>query len=337
MRIVHYINQFFAGIGGEDVADAAPEVREGPTGPGRALQQRLGAEHTIVATVFCGDDRAAEDPEALRQVLELVLAEQPDLLVAGPAFTSGRYGLACARLVAAARAAGLPALAAMGAENPGLEEAAGAVVVGTGETAREMRPTLERLATAIAQFAAGEPVEGRVGTVARRNVLAERSAAERALEMLAARIAGQAPAGEIPLPRFDRVTPAAPLADPGAATIALVTEGALVPAGNPDRLASARATAWLRYPLAGDGLAADGFQSVHGGFSTQWANADPNRILPLDVARELEREGEIGRLHDEYLTTVGNGTPVSVAKHFGAEWAAALLEDGVQAAILTAT
>ena len=28
IRIVHYINQFFAGIGGEEKADHRPEVRE---------------------------------------------------------------------------------------------------------------------------------------------------------------------------------------------------------------------------------------------------------------------------------------------------------------------
>ncbi|NLC03217.1 MAG: hypothetical protein GX787_02925, partial [Tissierellia bacterium] len=29
IRVVHYINQFFAGIGGEEMADHKPEVREG--------------------------------------------------------------------------------------------------------------------------------------------------------------------------------------------------------------------------------------------------------------------------------------------------------------------
>jgi glycine reductase len=51
----------------------------------------------------------------------------------------------------------------------------------------------------------------------------------------------------------------------------------------------------------------------------------------------LEREGAIGRLHDEFLVTVGNGTPVATARRFGVEWAAELRKAGVQAAILTAT
>ena len=37
LRIVHYINQFFANIGGEEKADYQPELREGIVGPGMAL------------------------------------------------------------------------------------------------------------------------------------------------------------------------------------------------------------------------------------------------------------------------------------------------------------
>ena len=33
-RVVHYINQFFANIGGEEMAHIAPEIREGFVGPG---------------------------------------------------------------------------------------------------------------------------------------------------------------------------------------------------------------------------------------------------------------------------------------------------------------
>jgi len=46
-RIVHYINQFYAGIGGEEKADVAPEVREGVAGPGMALKAALGSEAEI--------------------------------------------------------------------------------------------------------------------------------------------------------------------------------------------------------------------------------------------------------------------------------------------------
>src|SRR5206468_5239071 len=119
-------------------------------------------------------------------------------------------------------------------------------------------------------------------------------------------------------PAFDQVIPAAPIADPAHALVALLTEGGFVPVGNPDRLESARATKWIRHSLEGhDSAEAGTFESVHGGFSTQWANAEPNRILPLDVARQLEREGAIGGLHAEYFATTGNGTTRSEERRGG--------------------
>ncbi|MBA2496799.1 MAG: glycine/betaine/sarcosine/D-proline family reductase selenoprotein B, partial [Acidimicrobiia bacterium] len=79
------------------------------------------------------------------------------------------------------------------------------------------------------------------------------------------------------------------------------------------------------------------WRSVHGGFSTVWANEDPHRIVPLDVARELEREGVIGALHPSYLVTAGNGTSVGNARRFGIEWVADLRRSEARAAIFTAT
>ena len=244
MKIAHYVNQFFAGIGGEEEAAAGPELREGPVGPGKRLAALLGDDHEIVATAVCGDDHASGHPEFAAALVEQAREAGAELLVAGPAFTSGRYGLACARIATAAAEAGLPALAAMHPDNPGLAEAAGTPVVESGATAREMRPSLERLAAAARKLATGEELsaeDGRVGPVARTNRMAERSAAERAVALLVRRLGGDREATEIPLPAFDQITPAAPLSDPAEALVALLTEGGFVPAGNPDRLESARA------------------------------------------------------------------------------------------------
>ncbi|HUX86995.1 MAG TPA: glycine/sarcosine/betaine reductase selenoprotein B family protein, partial [Chloroflexota bacterium] len=38
LRVVHYLNQFFAGIGGEDQANLPVQIRDGAIGPGRLLQ-----------------------------------------------------------------------------------------------------------------------------------------------------------------------------------------------------------------------------------------------------------------------------------------------------------
>ena len=341
IRIVHYINQFFAGVGGEDKADTKPAKKEGAVGPGKRLEQLLGDDYEIVATVYCGDDHAVSDPSVTEEILEMVKEAEPDLLVAGPAFTSGRNGLACARLAAKAQEAGIPVIASLHQDNPGIDEAAGAPIVAAEDSARKMKPTLERLVDAVKKVATGEPFtaeDGRVGKAPRRNTKVERNAAERAVDLLLARLGGDAEATEVPLPRFERVKPAGPVEDVSQVRIALVTEGAVVPDGNPDNLESARAEKWLRYSLEDvDSLSPDKWQSVHGGFSTQWANEDPHRILPVDVARELVEEGKIGSLHDEYFVTAGNGTAVNNAKRFGVEWAADLRESEVRAAILTST
>ncbi len=347
MKVVHYINQFFAGIGGEDQAGTPPASREGAVGPGRKLAASLQAEgHEVVATVFCGDDYAASEPRAPGEILALAQEAGAELLIAGPAFGSGRYGIACARVAAAAASAGIPALAAMDPANPGLPEVAPAVAIDSGPAARHMGEALTRMAAAASMLARGGApgeAEGRItgaSALARRNSVAPANAATRAVLLALDRLA-RGPAGgrtEIKLPDFSHVAPAAPIADARQAMVAILTEGALVPAGNPDRLESARAKHWFRYSLAGrNALATGEFQSVHGGFSTVVANADPNRMLPLDVAREMEASGEIRALHPEYLVTAGNGTAVGDATHFGVEWAAELRRAGVQAAILTAT
>jgi len=47
--------------------------------------------------------------------------------------------------------------------------------------------------------------------------------------------------------------------------------------------------------------------------------------------------GRIGRVHDVFYTTTGNGTPVAAATRFGQEIAAALKEAGVEAVLLSGT
>lgn len=341
MRIVHYVNQFYAGLGGEESAGIGPRVFDGPTGPGRLLSQLLDEEHQIVGTIVCGDDHAATTPGVTDELLAMARELRAELLIAGPAFGSGRYGLACARLVAAASAAGLPSVAAMHPENPGLDDAGTAPVVAAGASAREMRPSLQRLADAAGRLAAGQELteqDGRVSRLARVGRIGDQTAAQRAVALVLRRLAGEEQATEIPLGGFDHVPPAPPVADLGSALVALLTEGALVPAGNPDRLESARAGRWLRYPLDGlDTMASGDWETVDGGFAATAVNADPNRLVPLDAVRSLEAAGRLGRLHGELLVTVGNGTPVATARRFGIEWAAELRKAGVQAAILTAT
>lgn len=41
LKIVHYVNQLFGGLGGEDKAHIRPLFREGFVGPGKLIQDAL--------------------------------------------------------------------------------------------------------------------------------------------------------------------------------------------------------------------------------------------------------------------------------------------------------
>jgi glycine reductase len=337
VRAIHYLNQFFAGLGGEEAAETPPTRIEGSVGPGRGLAPLLeGIE--IVATLACGDDYFAEhEEEALETLLGFLREEKAELLLCGPAFGSGRYGYACARLAVSSP---VPALIAMHEENPGVAAAGKALVLPTAVNVAGMRDALPRMAALAGKLVSGSELgppaeEGYLPRGYRRNRVAEQPGAERAIDLLLAKLAGET-RSEVAA-GFDRVEPPAPVELAGA-LLALVTEAGCVPQGNPDRLPTIRAQGWLRYELDGEEeLSADRYQSVHGGFDVTLADEDPNRLVPLDAVRALEREGRIGRVHDAFYTTTGNGTPVASSTRFGQEIASELRDAGVQAVLLSGT
>lgn len=355
IRVIHYINQFFAGIGGEDKADAPFEVREGAVGPGRALQMALGDRATIVRTLVCGDNTFHETrDDVIEAALAALKESQADshslrsgttLLVAGPAFNAGRYGLACAALCAAAKESlGLPVITGLFPENPAVEVYHDRVViVPTGNSAAGMKDAMEAIARVGLKLAAGERLrpaaeEGTIPLGYRANWVVETPASIRAVDMLLAKLKRQPYHSEVVLPKpTEKVPPAQAIPDLSQATIALVTEGGLVPIDNPDRIESSSATRWARYPLERLAEHPDGFKSIHAGYDARWVNADPDRMVPLDAARALERDGAIGQLHEYFYVTVGTGTSVTNASAIGGDIARQLIADGVHAAIVTST
>ena len=128
------------------------------------------------------------------------------------------------------------------------------------------------------------------------------------------------------MPAFDRVAPNQPVPDVTKAKIAIVTSGGTVPKGNPDRIESSSAQKYGKYDISKfDDLTADDHETAHGGYDPVYANQDSDRVIPVDVLRAMEKEGKIGKLHDYFYTTVGNGTAVANAKKFAAEIAEDLL------------
>ena len=343
-RIVHYVNQFFAGQGAEESAGAPPGVLEGAVGPGRLLQSLLGEGAAVAATVHCGDDHFSEnEEEATARLLALVKAARPDLLFAGPAFGSGRYGLACAGVCRAVGGElGIPVLTAMSPANPGADIIRGAIpVVLTGESSADMRAAIEASAPLIVRLLTGETVapgseECLLPRGGRWNTRVSRRAAERAVDLLLTKLSGSPLETEIPLPPFQEVAAAPGIPDLGHAKIALVTTGGLVPRGNPDGIKSYLSTHFGAYHVESkQHLAADEFESVHGGFFTAAVNEDPNRLIPLDVLRDAVREGSVGGLHEYFYSTTGNGTPVETAADMARDIASSLEEDRVDGVILT--
>lgn len=343
-KVVHYINQFFANIGGEEMAHVAPELRDGAVGPGTALNAQWKGEAEIVKTIVCGDSYFAEhEKEAKEQVIAWVKAEKPDFFIAGPAFNAGRYGYACANVAIAVQELGIPVLTGMYVENPGADYKDKVMIVSTRDSAAGMRqaaPTMAKLAMKIMK---GEKLgasveEGYMNMGVRVNMFEEERGAKRAVDMLINKLNDKPFVTEYPMPSFDRVAPNKAVKDLSKATVALCTSGGIVPKGNPDHIESSSASHYGEYSIAGvQALDEAGWETAHGGYDPIYANENPNRVLPVDVLRDLEKEGVIGKLHDKFYTTVGNGTAVASAKKFAAEYAQKLVADGVDAVIMTST
>jgi glycine reductase len=344
-RIIHYINQFFGGIGGEDKADHPPELREGPAGPGLALKQAWGDQVEIAATVVCGDNYCVGHPEEVAGFIGQALDKyQAQALVAGPAFNAGRYGLACGLAASAAAERGRVTLAAMFPENPGVDiYKANTFILPTSDSARGMGQAVPAMAAFALKLLSGRRLgsaseEGYIERGVRVNTFHDEIGAERAVSMLMKKVRGKYFVTEYKMPAFDRVRPRPGVKDLSRATIALVTSGGIVPKGNPDHIPASSARGYGAYSLEGvDDLTSENFQTAHGGYDQTFANEDPDRVLPVDVLRLMEKEGRIGRLYPTYFSTVGNGTAVAHAANWGGEIGLKLREAEVQAVILTST
>ena len=345
LRVVHYVNQFFAGVGGEDHAHVGVSVRDGLVGPGRPLQQALGDAAAIVATIVCGDNFMSERlDEALAAVGAALARVTPDVVIAGPAFGSGRYGLACANVCRQAEAQGIAAITAMHPENPGATSfRREVVIVPTGETAASMQPALEhltRLALRLGRREALGPaeLEGYLPQGKRRTYDRGRPGWERALDMLRAKLHGQPFTTEVPYNAPDQVKPAPPVADLARATIAMVTTGGLVKKGNPEKQSAANAVRYHRHSVASlESLTPEEWEAYHAGYFNHIVNRNPNYILPLSFLRELEAAGRIGRVHEQIYALPGVSTPVATARELGRAIAEDLEQAGVDGALLVAT
>lgn len=347
-KVLHYLNQFFAGIGGEEKAGQEFLFLPKPAGPGVLLRDLLKDEQTEYATVVCGDNYFHEHEEAVLSSLTEVVAQfQPDLFIAGPAFHAGRYGLACAKSASFVRERfGVPAITGLYEENPGTREIGRHVlVIQTGSSAASMQSTIKRFAELAVLLLNNDQEslelfkeEFCLRIPRRFTVQAAAPDSVRALDMLMTKLRGEVFESEIPrIAAAPHPVPAA-IGDLSQATLAMVTEGGLVPLGNPDRLESSRGTKYFKYSIEErDDLRPGEFEAMHTGYDTSTVNADPDRLIPVDAMRRLERERNFARLHNYYYVTTGTGAMPAKMQELGVGIAEELSTSGVNGVVLTAT
>ena len=197
-RVVHYINQFFANVGGEEMAHIAPELREGKVGPGAAFETAWKGEAVIVNTIVCGDSFFAEhEKEAKETVVNWVKEIKPDMFIAGPAFNAGRYGYACANIALEVKTQlGIPVLTGMYEENPGADLKDKILITPTANSAAGMRKAAPTMAALSLKLMKGEKLgasceDGYMPNGIRVNFFEKERGAKRAVKMLLNKINGK--------------------------------------------------------------------------------------------------------------------------------------------------
>ncbi len=355
VRAVHYLNQFFGQIGGEDKADVGFSVKEGAVGPGMLLAKQLQGEVEIVATIICGDNYFAANPAgASEELLALAAPYAPDIFFAGPAFASGRYGIACGQACkAVAGKFKIPVVTGMNEENAGVEVyRSSAYIVKTHSSAARLGEAVADMARVglsllrnthghlfLSGFGIGTPdEEGYFSQQVVRNLFADKNAARRATDMLLAKIAGKPFATEMPLKEYEPIEIPGPIADLGKMRIAIVSDGALVDKDNSPRLKTRNCDVWGKFNVDeffAPGRKPDDYAVVHTGYHHVNILADRNRMVPYETMKDLEKEGVIGKLHEDYYVTCGNAGIAGWCSRMGREIGQELVRADVDAVLLT--
>jgi betaine reductase len=208
MKILHYLNQFFAGIGGEEKAGQDVLFIPRAVGPGAVIESTLKDRGVEYATLACGDNYFHEEEEkALSEIRAALEQFEPDFFLAGPAFNAGRYGLACAKVCSWVRDNWrIPAITGMHEDNPGTKEIGRHVfVIQTGNSAASMPDSLRRFSQLIEQLVAGnetaiENFRAEYCLPIPRRFTVRSSAPDyaRAVDLLLAKLKGEAYQSEIP-------------------------------------------------------------------------------------------------------------------------------------------
>lgn len=345
-KAIYYINQFFGGVGGESDADFEPVIKEGAVGPAQGIQAELkGVE--ITHTVICGDNfMTSNKDEALKRIAGYLVEKEFDLVFAGPAFSSGRYGLSCGEFCKFVHDAyNVPAVTSMNVENPGVElfKEEPFYIMKGNRSAAKMRQDQAAMAMLANKIIAGEEIlwadeEGYFSHGIRKEVFMDSPAADRVVDMLLAKLTGKHFETELKIEPRDNVVPSKAIVDLSQAKVAFICTGGLVPMGNPDRIPGGTCSIWKTYDISKKDVLKQGdFYSVHCGINTDFVNANPEVIFPLSSLREFEASGKLGELDNNFYSTTGNLATLKDARRMGIEIANALKAASIDGAILVST
>ncbi|MBI4526693.1 MAG: glycine/betaine/sarcosine/D-proline family reductase selenoprotein B [Deltaproteobacteria bacterium] len=348
--VVHILNQFFAGLGGEEKADTPVGVLEGAAGAARGLQAQLGNQAKVVATIFFGDNYFHEHVEEVKDaVAREVRSRRPQVVVAGPAFSSGRYGVACVEICQLlAGTFDTTCVTAMHPENAAVPiykayHNPKVFLLPTAETAAGMTEALKAVAPFVSRLGRGEEIgrasqEGYIARGIRRPEKVDRRGSARAIEMILKKLRGEPFITELPMEVWDQVTPAPPISDLSSATIAIVTTSGVVPWGNPDGFKIFRNAQWRKYNITELKAMEPGrWEVVHGGYNTSFINGNPHYGVPLDAVRALEAKKVIRRLYHSFYVVPGSQGIPSVMQRIGQEIATDLSSERVDGVLLVST
>lgn len=123
-KIILILNHVTAGMGSDENAQLPPSGKKSALGPGQTLNplfQEQGAE--IVATLYCGDQYYLGNSEEVnKKFIGFAKKFGADAVLCGPAMHYPNFGKMAAGLTAAFNEYGIPAAAAMSAENPAVTD-----------------------------------------------------------------------------------------------------------------------------------------------------------------------------------------------------------------------
>src|SRR5688572_29816824 len=145
----------------------------------------------------------------------------------------------------------------MSKENPGADLYHESLyIIDSGANAAKMRDVLIKMATLgqklLNKGGIGLPAEeGYFPRGFIRDQFVQQTAGQRLVDMIVKKSKGASFESEMAPTAFSPVPMPAPLKDLSKAKLVLITDGGLVPKGNPDRIQNLAATRWGSYSIAG--------------------------------------------------------------------------------------